>query len=664
MISLYMQLLRRRQGGAGDRITRAAVGIGLLIWCAPYAVLATLRYGLERVDVGEPASWILALVGLQLFASIAVVRDAKTGRGLACAAMLVYAVYFLGIVPGFAAVDSVLPQLCIAALMAISLWLPFSSGQLSLAQGGFMAIGAYASAWLTMRYQWPFAPALLVGAAGVAAFGFVVSYPALRLKGVYLAVATLGLGEVIRIFFMNFEPAGGAFGLAGIPKYTHAWHLVMAVAAVCLILFFLTRGRLGRAIWATRNDEIAAMALGINITHVRIFTFTSGAFIAGLAGGLQAHYIQFITPEDFGLATLIDWLTVVMLGGFETFFGLLAATVVLGTLPELMRFLSEWRLLFNGAILVVFLILRPGGIITRELLGWRFSPSALPSSNETDEALPPPRPAHAASGAAMLEVRQVSKRFGGITALSDVSLEVRAGEIHGLIGPNGAGKTTLFNIIAGFYRVDSGSILLNGQEIGNQPPQRLVGRGVSRTFQNIRLYGGLSALENVMLGAHTRSTHGSTGLESVLGDERASARQAQNLLNMLGLGKQARRPAATLSYGDQRRLEIARALASGPKILLLDEPAAGMNSAEAAALGQLLRQLCDRFGITILIVEHDMELVMGLCDRITVLNYGRRIASGTPGEVQQNPEVIAAYLGSATRDKQEAAHEASGPIAR
>lgn len=654
MAFLHRRRLRHRQNESAGRPSRSSLWVGLLIWCAPYVLLGFLHYGLKRPGLGEPATWISALIGIQLFASIAVVRDVRSGRILACAAMAVYAVYFWGHVPGFAAVGSVLPQLCIVALMAISLWLPFSSGQLSLAQGGFMAVGAYASAWLTMHLQWPFLPALIAGAAGVALFGFIVSYPALRLKGVYLAVATLGLGEVIRIFFVNFEPTGGAFGLAGIPRYTQTWQLVAAVTIICTALYYLMRGRIGRAIWAVRNDEIAAMALGINITHIRIFTFTFGAFIAGLAGGFHAHYIQFVSPEDFGLSALIDWLTIVMLGGFETFFGALAATLVLGTLPELMRFVSEWRLLLNGAILIVFLVLRPGGIVTRELLGWKFSPAKFPAPGKTQEA----QIKAVSEPAPLLEVKEVSKQFGGIIALQGVSLVVKRGEIHGLIGPNGAGKTTLFNTIAGFYPVDAGTIQLGGQTISNLPPQQLVTLGIARTFQNIRLFAGLSALENVMLGAYIqRHTVPSPAMSRPgRNNEQTAAQNALALLDMLGLGNHANRPAGALSYGDQRRLEIARALACDPEILLLDEPAAGMNAAEADDLGRLLRRLCLNFGKTILIVEHDMEFVMELCDQITVLNYGKCIASGTPAQVQENPDVVAAYLGSRAQDQQEMSH--------
>jgi ABC-type branched-subunit amino acid transport system ATPase component/ABC-type branched-subunit amino acid transport system permease subunit len=627
---------------------RARLRLAMLIWVLPYAVLFAARYGLGQAKLGEPLSWVSLLLGLQLFATIGMVRDLRRARALVLVAALLYLAYFCGVIPGFSAVSSVLPQLCVVALMAIALWLPFSSGQLSLAQAGFMALGAYGSAWLTSGSQWPFLPALLAGAFGTALVGFVVSYPALRLRGVYLAVATLGLGEVIRIFFVNFEPTGGAFGMSGIPKYTQTWHLVLALALTCVLLFALMRGRIGRAVWAVRNDEIAAAALGVETTRIRILTFTLGAFIAGLAGGLQAHYIRFIAPENYGLAALIDWLVIVMMGGYETFVGPLAATVVLGTLPELMRFLSDWRLLLNGAILVAFLVLRPNGIIGRELLGWRFSPAKVGRAGRVPAAA---RRAAAEAGASevMLAVEGISKRFGGLLALTEVSFEVRRGQIHGLIGPNGAGKTTLFNAITGLYAIDAGRIVFDGEQIHNLRPQQLLRRGIARTFQNIRLFGQLSVLENVMLGGHARMKSGP--LRCALGldrrEERAAAQRALHLLGLLDLEQAADDAAETLSYGDQRRLEIARALASDPELLLLDEPAAGMNAGEAAELGTLLRRICSELGKTILLIEHDMELVMSLCERVTVLDHGQLVTSDVPAEVQRHPAVIAAYLGDA-----------------
>ena len=576
----------------------------------------------------------------------AAARNLRVARGCGIALASLLALYLAGLLPGLAPSSSVLPQLCISALMAIAVWLPFASGQLSLAQGGFMATGAYLSAWLTVQQHWPFAAALLAGAGATATLGLVVSYPALRLRGVYLAIATLGLGEVIRIFLLNLDATGGAFGFPGIPYHTRLWHLLLALGVTAGLLFLLMRGRIGRAVWAVRHDEIAAAALGIETTRIRVLTFTLGAFVAGLAGGLQAHYVRFIAPDNYGMAALIDWLVFVMVGGFETFVGAVAGAFLLGTMPELLRSFSDWRPLVNGVLLVALLILRPRGFVTRELLGWTFAPRSfdLPVS-DVDSAAPP---VHEPPSREALRIEGVSKSFGGVTALVDVTMSVRHGAIHGLIGPNGAGKTTLFNAIAGFASIDAGRIVFSGLPIQGLRPQQIARAGIARTFQNIRLYRDLTVLENVMLGGYVRTTSGV--VRCVVGLDRAEERQAAGralqLLRGLGLAARARDSAGALSYGDQRRLEIARALAAEPELLILDEPVAGMNDRERTALAGLLRSIRGDFGKTILLIEHDMELVMSLCEQVTVLNFGHAVASGSPAEVQAHPAVIEAYLGT------------------
>jgi branched-chain amino acid transport system permease protein len=561
-----------------------------------------------------------------------------------------FVLYFAGVVPGFRAPASAAPQLCIAALMALSVWLPFASGQLSLAQAGFMALGAYGSAWLTVHESWPFAPALVVSALATAFAGLVVSYPALRLRGIYLAIATLGLGEVVRVIFLNLEATGGAFGFSGIGARTQLWHLILTLGVASIALHRLMRGRIGRAIAAVRYDTTVAAAFGIEITRVRMLTFTLGALLAGLAGGFQAHYVRFISPENYDLSALIEWITMMILGGFQTFVGVLAGVLVIGSLPDILHFAADWRLTINAVLLLVLVVVRPHGLVPGRWL--RRLPTAHPDAALPTIDMPLPEASPARGGHAMLEISGLGKHFGGVAALDSISLTVDTHAIHAIIGPNGAGKTTLFNIVTGFYPADRGSVHVDGRPASGLAPQELTRRGVARTFQNIRLLDDLSVLENVMIGAHVRMRCGA--LAATLGldrtEERTIVARALGLLERFGLAARASAPAGSLPYGDQRRLELARALASRPKLLLLDEPAAGMNAAEAGRLADLVREIRREWDLTVVLIEHDMDFVMGLCDQVSVLDFGRVIASGPPEAVRRNEEVARAYLGAPKRD--------------
>jgi branched-chain amino acid transport system permease protein len=569
-------------------------------------------------------------------------------------------------------VESLIIQVCYNIILVVSLNLVTGVlGELTLGHAGFMSVGAYVSAIMTTSVfggsPYTFPIALIIGGLAAALFGYLIGIPALRLRGDYLAIITLGFGEIIRVLINTvFAPwTGGGkkmFGIAALTSFNNAFWVMAAVVA---LTYTLAWSRHGRAILAIRENEVAADASGVPVTKYKIKTFTISAFFAGIAGGLYAHSIGVLDPSKFNFITSIEYLVMVVFGGMGSLTGSMLSASVLTVVQFMLARLVEYRQLAYAMLLIIMMIFKPSG-----LLGiWEFSlctfinrimprfagfaaraEKRLISQNPPGMILPGvPDYAYDLRKSSALETRTLGIRFGGLTAAEDINLQLGENEIVGLIGPNGAGKTTVFNLLTGVYKPTDGDIVLMGQSVIGIPTHKITDYGIARTFQNIRLFKSMSVIENVKVAFQSRMHY--TMLDSAVRsgyfdrEERGCEARAMELLTVFNMESLAGHNANSLSYGQQRKLEICRAMASNPKVLLLDEPAAGMNPIETEELMRTIKAIRERFHVIILLIEHDMRVVMGICERIYVLNYGRVIASGSPKDIRKNEEVIAAYLG-------------------
>ena len=552
----------------------------------------------------------------------------------------------------------------IASIVSIGLAvLTGYGGMTSFGQATFMGFGAYISALLATQAGWsPWLtlPLSLLG-AGVAAL--FIGAITLRLSGHYLALGTIAWSVSLYYVFGNLDLFGRNDGISAIPPLRlgalaltsgRSYFLVVwiAVAVALLATRNLLDSRSGRAIRALRGGAAAAASFGVHLPRTRILAFTYAAVLAGLAGWLYAHMQRSVNPTPFGLSASIEYLLMAVVGGVGSLWGALLGAVLVtvlndqlqNLLPLLLGHSGNYETIVFGTLLVLILQIAPDGLWPhlRSLVR-----GAAPPPRRATGAAPLPRRELPAPGAPVLEVSGLRKTFGGLVAVNDIALHLDAGEIVGLIGPNGAGKSTTFNLLTGMARPTAGVVQFLGHDLSVATPPRVAQAGSARSFQHVKLVPGMSVIENVALGAHLRGTAGPLAalLRLDRADEARLFAEARRQLLRVGLLDHADKPADSLALGQQRVVESARALCLDPVLLLLDEPAAGLRRVEKAGLATLLRRLRDD-GVTVLLVEHDMDFVMNLTDRLIVMEFGTKLAEGSAAEIRANPAVIEAYLGS------------------
>jgi branched-chain amino acid transport system permease protein len=541
-------------------------------------------------------------------------------------------------------------------------------GMTSFGQAMFVGFGAYTTAILTTRYglsPWlSLSIAIIVTAVAATLIGAIT----LNLSGHYLPVGTMAWNISFYYVAGNLDFFRRYDGISGIPPLTifgvslldsaRLYYLILIVVALAMIATRnLLDSRIGRAIRALKTGAVAAEAFGVDIFRVRIFVFVYAAVLAAISGFLYAHMQRAVNPSPFNIEASIEYLLMVVVGGAGHVPGaLLGAGIVTvikdqlqNLLPKLFGLEGNYEIIVFGVILVLMLQVAPEGLWPLVTAPFRRaakrSPEVEKSEAQMSEALlrraPPPR------GGKLLEAMGLRKSFGGLVAVDDIDLDIRSGEIVSLIGPNGAGKTTTFNLITGVDRPSAGRVRFNERDITGMPARLVARLGLARSFQHARLIPGMSVIDNVAIGAHLRGRAGPfRALMRLDREEEARLmREALVELERVGLANDAERAALSLALGRQRIVEIARALSSDPVLLLLDEPAAGLRHQEKAALAALLRKLADE-GVAILLVEHDMDFVMGLCERVIVMNFGSKLAEGAPAAIARNPAVIEAYLGA------------------
>ena len=558
------------------------------------------------------------------------------------------------------------------------------AGLLDLAYVAFFGIGGYTFALLSssqMNIHLPFILVLPLSAFFTMVIGIALGLTSIRLKGDYLAIVTLAFAQIFKLLLLNLDTpvniTGGVNGIFGFDPINLLGIRILSPVAYAYLIWFFTitvtigsfrikRSRFGRGWEAIREDELAAEAIGVNTTWMKLMAFAGGAFIAGAAGALFASFQDSVFPNNFDFPQLVIVYCMVILGGLGNITGVILGAVLLSILPEFLREYGAYRMMSYGLILIVLMALRPQGIMGE--VGFLLRKKIRPDKDQTerlkastelyyDENAKPleiteSKPQYKKSSRAMLELKHVTMDFGGIKAVDDLSLVLHEREILSVIGPNGAGKTTLFNLISGIYPPSIGSIYFEGRDITGLKPHQIVKAGISRTFQNLRLFNKMSVLDNAKVGQFCRTSAGPLSILFHLPlhkkEEKETDQKAKEVLGLFGArltGYRFDQQALFLSYANRRRMEVARALSTDAKILLLDEPSAGMNPQETIEITEFIKTLRDVFGYTILLIEHKLNVVRTISDRVIALDYGVRIAEGSYEDVAKNEKVIEAYLG-------------------
>jgi branched-chain amino acid transport system permease protein len=566
------------------------------------------------------------------------------------------------VLPAFVGANSyalfVATQLGIYVIAAIGLnLLAGYAGQVSLGHAAFFAIGAYSVALLTVDHHWSFWAAAAVGMGLAAGLGVLAALPAFRLNTWYFAFITLAFALVFEKMIVEWRwltkgfagvvgvPPPAAFGFEFGPRPLY-YTVVMVTVIVFILVRNIVHSRFGRAFVAVRDVEPAALAVGASPQRTKLVAFVISAALAGIAGAFFAVQKTVVTPDDFTADFSIFFLLTVVLGGLGTLWGPIIGALVFFLIPELLAGMQSWRMLIYGCMLLGLMLFAPHGLYGALRQGWRrFAPPAprpLTSAEVIQHIEHPP------IAGLPLEISGLSKRFGGILALDGVAFSAPAGSCCAIVGPNGSGKTTLLNLASGYYASDAGSVMIGGVEALGSSAQKIAARGIGRTFQTPRLVADLTALDNVMLGAFTRERASllSTALRLPFAREevRRLRQEALGFLHFVGVADRADTEAGETPHGQQRLIEIARAMMGGARLILLDEPAAGLSMVELERLERLITRICE-LGATIVIVEHHLDLVANIASHVTVLDRGTVLAAGKPATVFNDARVMRAYMG-------------------